>query len=211
MKKRSKIKTIAKAFIEGRDVSEEIHHFRLDKCMGCEYLSTHTEDDKLNLIDRLRKKVGKEFCSVCGCYVEEKTGQGQEQCPLDDPKWLRVAVHIDNSNYFDLESVDYEKVSVDLKSDVYVVDLGEIDRTKPFKYKLRLKFSNNITDFKAISSCSICTNVLYRRLEGNVYELDVTMEHLSEGDINKRITIYYKHNRVDKQSTIKIEGNAKTI
>lgn len=209
LKKTSKIKVIKKAFFDGADVTEDIHKYRLSICSDCEYNSDNTPTNDLNFFNKIRKLSypSKSFCISCGCYLKEKTGQSLEQCPMSPPKWFKSAITVEKDTDFNLINLSFEKVNLDIVDSEYLVLVGDVNTLKPYSFSLEIDFKDKkVSDVKIIPSCSLCTDFKISKTKGTSLIVDITIHSLPIGAINKRLTVYYKINKEQYKSTIRING-----
>lgn len=214
MKTTGKAKVIKQAFFEGKNVSDDIHKYRLEICKKCEHNSANIDDSDLSLISRLRKKMApsKNFCQHCGCYIVEKTGQALEQCDLDNPKWNKVALIIENKENFNLHNLSHDTVNLELENNQYVVNVGDFTYVDGISFSLEVELKKGFGDtIRVVPGCSLCTDVKVKRSKNNRYILDITLKNINKGDMVKRIYVYYNYGEnksKEQKSVIKMTGNA---
>lgn len=88
-----KIRAIYRGFFKEPDVTSDILAERRSICDTCEYNSKNIAG-QLSLINMMKKKLNKPFCTACGCFIHEKTKVASEVCGLEEqglePKWNAV-------------------------------------------------------------------------------------------------------------------------
>lgn len=213
MKKKNKLKVIKDAFLEDSPLSEEILEFRRKACATCPYNSKNVKDK--SLMQGIRDSVtgGSAYCTICKCEIEQKTKAPTEYCALKsigkEPLWNAMLVETDNVSDLNLINGSPELINVDLDESgtFFVLDFGEIDRskyainqnTKQRRFNPTFKFG--LTSEKIISiynvnvSCG-CVKPTYVK-EGNLYNftssLNIDLSGLNT--FSKTITVFYKQQK----------------
>lgn len=89
----SRINAIYRGFFLKSDVPAHILEERRRICDTCPWNSKNIAEP-LSLINKMKKKLNKPFCTACGCFIQEKTKVASEACGLAEqemePKWEAV-------------------------------------------------------------------------------------------------------------------------
>lgn len=135
----SKAQVIAKAWEESllgmipkdeRDYPDWYRR-RLSICASCEFNNKNMPFWKVPFRALAQRMIGREACSVCGCFIREKAWMRMERCPLEGdgikPRWNAMEVVTVNRYDFDV-SISNEAFNVGLSEDgkSYVVDVYDV-------------------------------------------------------------------------------------
>lgn len=212
MRKKSKISTIVRAFSETEAlVPEDILQERRDACKNCPYNSANARKEDLSLIDLVRKKLNSDapHCTLCGCFIDKKTSQPNEECALstigEEPKWNRLRVEIVSKNSFDMVNNAPDKMSVDLSKsgDEFEIKFPPVE-IKTNKHVFVGDFSliypkNSNVDIQEVSVSCGCT-ATSERVEDGLLRVPFTMTFSRnslvgrEQNISKSIYVKYLMN-----------------
>lgn len=219
MRKISKIETIASAFLSDPNVSSKILNKRREVCGSCDLNSDNVPDKNLGLVEKVRKKTKKPFCTACGCQIFEKTTRGTEECGAVsknlEPRWNRVIVRTINRYDLDLYSLSPDIINIDLSDDGshYVINTGQVsvENNLSFSFLLRGKPNLDIDIFHFKPSCGSCTNFEINKTKNNTYKVDIelNLKSILDSEFSKPIYLSYNVNGTVKKSVIKIIGKTK--
>lgn len=200
MKKKNQIKVIASAFKDSFTKSAEeypeYYHERMKHCKVCPFNSVNVEEN-LSIFYRLAKKLGKENCTICSCFIPEKCLSENECCSLVEigkhPKWNRLAVETESSHDVNIYNDSPMFINIDLKDGVFYIDCGSISENFRGSLSVRFEFPENVsTNF--LRPCS-CHGVDYNFLEvdGKNYILSFTFisDSLNDGENEKETILNY--------------------
>lgn len=144
MRKISEVSTIYKAFTDtilGKLPKKESDYpawykDRLEKCDLCKFNTKNIPNKVLPTSLYVSEMIGKHRCSICSCFIKQKTWMKSEGCSLGEdheipkfltpdylegesmePKWNRMAVITSDKDEFNLISTDEKLYDVDLSKD----------------------------------------------------------------------------------------------
>lgn len=104
---------------------------RLQKCAACEYNNRNIPFWKVPLRAMGQRLIGRDACSICGCFIKEKAWMRSESCPLSgdgqEPRWKAMEVITLNEYDFDVE-ISNENYNIGLSDDgkSYRIDLYNV-------------------------------------------------------------------------------------
>jgi hypothetical protein len=218
MKKISKAKVILRAFTEESTLNSEIIDFRRDKCATCPFNSSNSDD--LKVLQQLREKLGKPFCTLCGCNIAEKTTQPTEYCAKRDsgehPEWNSISVETSASTDLNIENLAHDKTSVDLSDSAnhFIVDFGVLNKSHypsgEFVGNFKILLSCEKYPIQSIVSthagCS-CTTPSFHKVSEGKFEISgsVNIKPDSLKQFSKAITVSYTQ-RASDTSGVKYRG-----
>ena len=221
MKEKSKASTILRAFTQGEAsqyIDTEILESRRAICATCPYNSVNAE---LSFADKLKSKLG-DFCTLCGCFLKEKTSQPNEECAAtmigEEPKWNKVMVET-NSKAFNLFNLSPDKMNVGLTEDksAFQINFGKMESSHPKKkhvfegaFDLLYPKGSDVQITQVTKSCS-CVTPVVKNLDTKStieFSIDITYRKyfLKQTPTKKAITVYYTMNGKSDKVIINIDG-----
>ena len=129
--------TILKKLPRKKEDYPDWYKERLEKCEGCKFNTKNVPNSMLPLSLYVSKKIGKNRCSVCTCFIKQKAWSKTEECALGEglprPSWMDRQYSIDfydeksrwnrlelitmDSDEFNVISTDDKQYNIDLSKD----------------------------------------------------------------------------------------------
>ena len=209
---------------------------RLEKCDGCKFNTKNIPGSVLPLNLYASKMIGKNRCSICGCFIKQKAWSKVEECTLgeklnppswmpvsiardmdqEQSKWNRLALITMDSDEFNLITVDDKKYNTNISEDgsSFQILLEPIDRGEDvsFSFIVESKHEISITQFKV--SCG-CTTPKLKVLDPKHFKFDIMLKTngFGIGKFTKHLELYYqiegKESKGDSMVLFDFIGNIK--
>lgn len=198
IKKLGAIPTIYRAFFGKTTIDKDIWNQRLEACNSCPFNSRNATE--LSKFNKLRSfLMEKPYCTICGCFIKEKTSSETEVCALyeqgEKPKWNRIKLEIIKPNEMNIINKTPELVNVDVSQDVYKINFGEVKRSALKDIQFELTASDNTKSFliRSISpGCGGCNKVRFEKVADKTYNVTViTYWDRLRGNFSKTLTVDY--------------------
>lgn len=203
MEKVSKPLVIARAWLNRPSKIEDWLQERRDICETCPLNSKNLKDN--NLLDRLKPR-----CIGCGCPIDEKTSQKTEMCGAadigDEPKWPALVVETRGNTFLNMENESPNIVNVDLTTEEYVVDYGEIKVGATSDVSMVFSGSKDIEPIEAKSSCSCTATPIPEQIDSKSMRVEFSIKNTAVGNISSIITVYYKFMGLQKNLRIRLKA-----
>lgn len=195
----NKVARIVKAKLSKKEDMPDWYTARLKECEVCPHNSKNRDDLTLKDKARIAHNLGKPSCLICTCGVEDKSSDALEQCPDSPPRWL--AREVEKGLDLDLSLV---KGSAELLYDKnlqsYILDYGDKRPFEDTKIEISYEANKGITGISMSTSCGCTTGVV----EGK--KLVIKYQNNRLGKIDKRVTIMYKKEGVQRATRIQLKG-----
>jgi hypothetical protein len=228
MKKVSKPTVIARAFTGQNLVSEEIHQQRMSKCATCPFNSVNTEDK--SILSKIKDLAKGDHCTICGCFIKEKTSQPTEYCAKRDigeqPEWNSLVLETARKSDINIDNLSPQIMTIDLdeKKDVVVLDLGYLNTSAYVggKYQGTFAFemyceANPILSIVRTSAGCGCTVPDHVKVSEGVFRIRTTLTTNIRGKVtlNKSMNVTYmqqvKEGNPPVSKTVRFEIRAKIV
>ena len=170
MKSKSKLKTIADAFLKGdKGLPREEKWFqdRIEACDSCEFNSKNTPEEQLKVEDKVKIKTGvcteSEHCTLCGCCVYQKASEKGENCALLNYKVKALAKKGLNNTP---ENLNKEEFNAKWKS-IGVETRGTTD--------LNIYSTSDSVDTVSLDATGLTFDILLKDTNKSVIEFDLVV------------------------------------
>lgn len=198
IKKLGEVRTIIRAFFGKKTIDATVWNDRLEICKTCPLNSKNA--NKLSTFNKIRSfLINKPYCTLCGCFIYEKTSCETEVCSLyeqgEQPKWNRIKLEIIKPNEMNIINKTPELINIDVIEDVYTINFGSVKRSLLKDIKFEIMPSDNTKAFSIRSitpGCGGCTKVRFNKVSDSSYDVTViTYWDRLRGNFNKSLTVDY--------------------
>lgn len=197
MKKVNKAKVIFRAFTSQSSIDPEILKERRSKCEGCPRNSKNFPKEQMSLKQSIQNSLGKPFCTICSCFIEEKTSQETEECALAEigqqPLWNRIRLETAGASDINLINKSPEKVNVDLNETTgeYTIRYNPMKKDADTNIRFALEKGDKvITIGELYVNCS-CMTMENEKGTSNIF-FNISLDLRPYGDIqNKYVLVHY--------------------
>lgn len=208
MKSKNKVHTIIDAFAGKKDVSDEVYDYRINICNTCPLNSKNTG---ISNLQKIKEKVIGDFCTACGCAVEEKVSQADEECGLSqlgkEPKWFKEKITTYGDRNMNLINTYPYVQSLDIDKDGsnYEIILLQEEVSKEGGFRLESTSKKNIEFIEVKAGCGRCTAVEIKETGAKYIEVKFVLE--TEGfkaPFYKNIYVKYLYDGIEERTTIRL-------
>lgn len=209
---------------------------RLAKCDGCKFNTKNIPGSILPLSLYASKMIGKNRCSICGCFIKQKAWSKVEECTIGEglklPAWMPVSLARDmdkeqskwnrlelitmDSDEFNLITVNDKKYNTNISPDgnSFQILLEPTNRGEniEFSFILESKHEIEIPQFKV--SCG-CTTPKLSILNPKRFRFDISLNtsKFGPGRFDKHLELYYQikgdESKENKLIVLDFVGNIK--
>lgn len=203
----AKIKDIVKSKLTDKSKLGDWYQKRLDICKVCPLNSRNFEPK--TVVDKSRytlgkaANLGKHFCTVCLCGIENKTSLRAEACP--EGKWKQIEeTDKMKAKDFELQNLSEDKANLQFANHEFVLDYGKLSFQADTKVNLMVRpTAEDFTQLRAKASCG-CTTPTIKR-QGKDIKLTVEYDTHRIGEFSKLITLDYVSDQPG-QILVRIKG-----
>lgn len=210
-----RVRTIYRAFFKKSKINKDTLEHRREMCRRCPFNSDNSSTTSLGWFKALRKRfMVKPFCTMCGCFIKEKTASMTEACALEDqgmdPMWYRVFLETLNKNNMNLVNKSEKLVNPRITEDgTIILDYGKIKRSALADIDVSLEVGEGL-DLKITNcsyGCSACMRVTYHKTDINKYNAHIWINwERIQYKFRKPIVVTYKVNKKEYKQAIEVIG-----
>lgn len=221
MKTKSKASTIVRAFISSdKLLPQDVIDHRRSKCSACPFNSGNQKG--FNLKRWVKNLIKGNHCTICGCFIKEKTSQPNEECALsminEKPLWNKMKIETISKNSFNLVNNSPDVMNVGLTSDneAFLLTFGDMAPSHPkkkhvFKGSFTLEHPTKDTKIVYVGVSCGCTKP-HAKTEDNKTTVDFTVDIKyipqlpNRTEVKKAIYIHYLIGTKQEKLTVNIDG-----
>lgn len=215
-KKVSKAKTILRAFTQTSNIDPTLLEQRREACKTCPRNSMNVDVTTMGLKDRMQHTLAKPFCTICKCFIAEKTSQETEECALteigEQPLWTRLKLETTGSTDLNMINKSPDKINVDMDEETgeYIIGYKPINISSDTNIRFSLeKDGLPITVNQMIVNCS-CLKLVKEanpQTDSCTLFLSLDLSNRPTGElVGKYFEVYYVLN--GKADFIKVRAKA---
>ena len=171
--------TILKKLPRKKEDYPDWYKERLEKCEGCKFNTKNVPNSMLPLSLYVSKKIGKNRCSVCTCFIKQKAWSKTEECALGEglprPSWMDRQYSIDfydeksrwnrlelitmDSDEFNVISTDDKQYNIDLSKDgkSFEIIFEPVEKGNSIRFSFVLESKHDMKITASETSCG-CTS-----------------------------------------------------
>lgn len=217
--------TILKKLPRRKEDYPDWYKERLEKCEGCKFNTKNVPNSMLPLSLYVSKKIGKNRCSVCTCFIKQKAWSKTEECALGEglprPSWMDRQYSIDfydeksrwnrlelitmDSDEFNVISTDDKQYNIDLSKDgkSFEIIFEPVEKGNSIKFSFVLESKHDMKITASETSCG-CTSSNLNIIDSRHFKFNIEI-HTSGfgiGRFVKHMTVHYQKDGSQKEESI---------
>lgn len=217
--------TILKKLPRKKEDYPDWYKERLEKCEGCKFNTKNVPNSMLPLSLYVSKKIGKNRCSVCTCFIKQKAWSKTEECALGEglprPSWMDRQYSIDfydeksrwnrlglitmDSDEFNVISTDDKQYNIDLSKDgkSFEIIFEPVEKGNSIRFSFVLESKHDMKITASETSCG-CTSSNLNIIDSRHFKFNIEIHTagFGIGRFVKHMTIHYQKDGSQKEEKI---------
>lgn len=217
--------TILKKLPRKKEDYPDWYKERLEKCDSCKFNTKNVSNSMLPLSLYVSKKIGKNRCSVCTCFIKQKAWSKTEECAIGErlplPSWMgrqysndfyeeksrwnRIELITMDSDEFNVLSTNDKQYNIDLSQDgkSFEIKFEPVKKGNNIEFAFVLESRHDMKITASETSCG-CTSSNLNIIDSRHFKFNMKIktDEFGIGRFVKHMTVHYQREGSNKEESI---------